>query len=201
MRSILFATLGFSILNFTIAAPDSGLRIFHKRDLCTENYQVDCYDNCMPPDGVCCDDGSGTYCPFGEYCVPNGCCPNGEHCSGGGGTITYDVLTGTGTLPTNTIPTGVATTAAATYTTPYYTPTAVQTTQTTVAQATNSGNQATTNLNFQTQQTTVTNRPATTTTSSSGQFTSSGNALSALSHGLERYALLLIAGGQLLLGW
>jgi hypothetical protein len=185
MRSVLFGTLALSILNFTFAASDPGLRIFHKRDICTSNYQVVCYDNCMPPDGVCCDDGSGTYCPDGDYCVPNGCCPIGEHCSGGGGTITYDVLTGTDTYPTDTYYTNTATTAQVIHTTTHTTPT----TANTIAQAA-------TNLNAQTRTTS-----AVATTSAAGVFKGSGNAVSALSHSLERYALILIAGGQLLLGW
>lgn len=66
-------------------------------DICAENGQVGCYSTCIPPDAVCCGDGSGTYCPSGEYCVPNGCCPNGQECNGGGGTITE-----TGALSTTT---------------------------------------------------------------------------------------------------
>ncbi|KAI0632715.1 hypothetical protein C8Q77DRAFT_1158190 [Trametes polyzona] len=44
---------------------------------------------CFPLDGsVCCDDGSGTFCPPRNVCIPNGCCPIGETCQGSGGTIT-----------------------------------------------------------------------------------------------------------------
>ena len=102
MRFVLFSAFVLSLLNFTVATPDSGPRIFHRRDICTENGQVDCYSNCMPAGAVCCSDGSGTYCPNGQYCVPNGCCPNGQECSGGGGTITETTLTGTAPLPTST---------------------------------------------------------------------------------------------------
>jgi len=150
----------------------------------------------MPPDGVCCNDGSGSYCPFDEYCVPNGCCPNGEKCSGGGGTITFDDFTGTGALPTATSAPG------ATHTVTHNSPTTVEASPTTAVQNTNAPNtfvQATTNLNAQTTAAVVTNSPA--TTSTGDVFKGSGNAVSALSHGLERYALILIAGGQLLLGW
>jgi len=108
-RSVLAAVLLLSCANVITASPEANPRALNqnlfgllRRDLCTENDQVDCYNDCMPPDGNCCDDGSGTYCPSGEYCVPNGCCPNGEECSGGGGTITNDDLTGTGAFPTAT---------------------------------------------------------------------------------------------------
>lgn len=214
MRSVLFATVALSILNFTIATPDSLPRVFHKRDLCTENDQVDCFDNCMPPDGVCCNDGSGTYCPSGEYCVPNGCCPIGEECSGGGGTITNDILTGTGALPTATsvavTQTGGQTGGQSGAHTGTHAPATVQTSPTQVVGATNTqaGTAVTpgfTNpmntLNAQTPTTVavVTNVQA--TTSAAGSFKGSGNAVSALSDGIERYVLILIAGGQLLFGW
>ena len=102
MHFFFFVTFVLSFLNFTAAAPDAGLRILHRRDVCTQNGQVDCYSNCMPPKAVCCSDGSGTYCPSGEYCVPGGCCPNGKTCTGGGGTSTITTLTGTGPSHTAT---------------------------------------------------------------------------------------------------
>ncbi|KAF2188389.1 hypothetical protein K469DRAFT_95000 [Zopfia rhizophila CBS 207.26] len=54
----------------------------------------------MPLGSVCCDDGSSTYCPIGDYCDTNGCCPLGKFCNGPGGTMTFDTLTGTGSFPT-----------------------------------------------------------------------------------------------------
>ncbi len=196
MRSILVVTFALSILNFTVASPDSNPRVFHKRDLCSENDQVDCFDSCMPPSGVCCSDGSGTYCPSGEYCVPNGCCPTGEECSGPGGTITNNDLTGTGDLPT-------ATTAPVSNTGIHNNPSAVQASPTTMTAPTTFG-QATTNpitFNAHTSHTTAAVVTFQATTSTASPAKGSGNAVSALSDGLERYALLLIAGGQLLLGW
>ena len=65
---------------------------------CSSSGQATCEKSCMPIDAVCCDDGSSTYCPNGEYCVPNGCCPTGETCDGvGGGTLTLG-----GSAPTST---------------------------------------------------------------------------------------------------
>ena len=156
MHYFFFVTFVLSFLNFTAAAPDSGLRILHRRDVCTQDGQVDCYSNCMPPQAVCCSDGSGTYCPPVEYCVPNGCCPNGETCTGGGGTTTKTTLTGTGSSPTQ-IPTST-TGASSSSTTP-------------------------------------------TGRTPSTDYVPTGNALSPLSHSLERFAFLLVVAGQWLLGW
>jgi hypothetical protein len=114
MRSTLYATFLLSFLNLTLATSNHP-RIFRRGDICYENDQVDCDSSCMPADANCCNDGSGTYCPSGEYCDIDGCCPEGELCSGGGGTATIDNLTGTGSFPTGTpistenpVPTGAA---------------------------------------------------------------------------------------------
>src|ERR1700722_13055005 len=101
MRSTLYATFLLSFLNLTLATP-SHARIFRRDDICSENNQVDCDFSCMPADANCCDDGSGTYCPSGQYCNLGGCCPEGEQCGIGAGTTTIDTLTGTGSMPTGT---------------------------------------------------------------------------------------------------
>lgn len=195
-RFAFFAASVLSILHFTVATPDSLPRNIFRRDICTENGQVDCFDSCMPPDGVCCNDGSGTYCPFGNNCVPNGCCPIGEECSGGGGTITNDFLTGTGSLPTdtsipespNTPTTAIITPTNAEGSSNVPIPTA-EITYTPIQTVEGSSTPATV---------TVTN---TQTTASANTVKNGGNAMSALINNSERYALLLITAGQLLLGW
>jgi len=71
---------------------------FLVRDICSSNGMVDCEQSCMPAGSQCCDDGSSTYCPVGQYCIPNACCPIGETCTGGGGgTTTVGTIVGTAT--------------------------------------------------------------------------------------------------------
>ena len=71
---------------------------FLARDICSSNGQVDCEQSCMPLGAQCCDDGSSTFCPVGQYCIPNACCPIGETCDGGGGgTTTVGTVVGTAT--------------------------------------------------------------------------------------------------------
>lgn len=89
------------------------------RQTCSSLDEATCEQSCMPFDAVCCNDGSSTYCPFLQTCVPDGCCPDGEICSGGGGTTTID---NSAPLPTATsdpfadltsllnVPTGLTTT-------------------------------------------------------------------------------------------
>ena len=56
----------------------------------------------MPANANCCHEGTGVFCPSGEFCVANGCCPDGQVCgTSGGGTETID-LTGTAVSPTKT---------------------------------------------------------------------------------------------------
>lgn len=76
-----------------------------RRQTCSSNGEATCEQSCMPTDAVCCDDGSSTYCPNGEYCVTNGCCATGTVCDGiGGGTSTlFDAASSTqGSSPTST---------------------------------------------------------------------------------------------------
>jgi hypothetical protein len=102
--------LSLSLLTLSFASPDRQGGLV-RRDICTDNSEVDCEQSCMPAGSVCCNDGSSTYCDPGEVCIPGGCCPRGQECSGPGGTQTL-ILTGTGALPTgNTSP-------LTTYTTP-----------------------------------------------------------------------------------
>jgi hypothetical protein len=70
-----------------------------RRDICTNNNEVDCESSCMPAGSVCCNDGSSTYCNAGSLCIPNACCPVGSTCTGSGGTQTLTVLTATGANP------------------------------------------------------------------------------------------------------
>lgn len=91
-------------LNLSLVTSDSErlhAHLFSRSDICTENNSVDCDFSCMPLGSVCCKDGSGTFCPSGTVCDSDGCCPIGKRCTGPGGTMTYDVLTGTGSLPTS----------------------------------------------------------------------------------------------------
>ena len=104
MRFNLFLSLMLATLS--LARPDRLGGLF-RRDLCTDNDEVDCEQSCMPAGSVCCNDGSSTYCDPGTTCIPGGCCPVGQQCSGPGGTETF-LLTGTGALPTGG---AVATTA------------------------------------------------------------------------------------------
>ncbi|KAF8861554.1 hypothetical protein BDZ45DRAFT_671865 [Acephala macrosclerotiorum] len=61
------------------------------RQSCSSSGEATCDQSCMPIDAVCCNDGSSTFCPNGESCVPGGCCSDGETCDGsGGGTLTLD---------------------------------------------------------------------------------------------------------------
>jgi len=202
-RSVLAAILVLSCANVITASPEALPRALNhnlfgllRRDLCTENGQVDCYNDCMPPDGNCCDDGSGTYCPSGEYCVPNGCCPNGEECSGGGGTITYDDLTGTGQFPTGT---AAATTSEETF---------VPAPTTTFANGVTTTAKATQTADLSTATSTSTHTTnedtGSTTKSSTGGATvtvvgSSNGAGSFTPSIVEQYALFLIAFAQWLL--
>jgi hypothetical protein len=123
MRSLsplLFFQLSLVPLSLATAGPRG---LIFRRDICTDNGEVDCESKCMPPGAVCCNDGSSTYCPAGNNCIPNGCCPKGSTCSGGGGgTITNDILTGTGTFPVGGKTTSAAVVVATTKsTTPIFT--------------------------------------------------------------------------------
>ena len=69
----------------------------HRRDICTDNNREVCDDSCMAPGSVCCNEGTGTYCPADTYCTADGCCPTGEICVGGGGTIDVPVFLSTAT--------------------------------------------------------------------------------------------------------
>ena len=69
----------------------------HRRDICTDNNREVCDDSCMAPGSVCCNEGTGTYCPADTYCTADGCCPTGEVCVGGGGTIDVPVFLSTAT--------------------------------------------------------------------------------------------------------
>jgi len=195
-RSILAAVFVLSCANFVTASPEAlprglsrNLMGLLRRDLCTENGQVDCFNDCMPPDGNCCDDGSGTYCPSGEYCVPNGCCPNGDECSGGGGTVTYDDLTGTGSFPTGTA-------AQSTTQTFVQTPTTTFGNAATTAKASQTGlaNTATstTHVNAETS-TKASTAAVVTVTQGSSSSSGAGSTSSSIA---ERYALLLLAFAQ-----
>jgi hypothetical protein len=93
--------LSLSLATFSLASPDR-LGGLIRRDVCTDNAEVDCEQSCMPAGSVCCNDGSSTYCDSGDTCIPGGCCPVGQECSGPGGTQTF-FLTGTGVLPTDTV--------------------------------------------------------------------------------------------------
>ena len=91
-------------LNLGLATSDSErlhAHLFSRSDICTENNSVACDSSCMPPGSVCCYDGSGSFCTSGNFCDSDGCCPIGEMCTGPGGTMTFDVLTGTGSFPTS----------------------------------------------------------------------------------------------------
>jgi hypothetical protein len=96
MRFNLFLSLILATLS--LARPDR-LGGLLRRDLCTDNSEIDCEQSCMPVGSICCNDGSSTYCDAGTVCIPGGCCPVGQQCSGPGGTETF-LLTGTGALPT-----------------------------------------------------------------------------------------------------
>lgn len=76
------------------AALSPKLTPLHRRDICTDNFREPCDDSCMAPGSVCCNEGTGTYCPAATYCTADGCCPEGEICIGGGGTSTVDVFFG-----------------------------------------------------------------------------------------------------------
>lgn len=86
-------------------------------DSCAADGLAVCESSCMPLDGVCCDDGSSTYCDSGNYCVPGGCCETGETCSGGGGTITNIISgptsTGDTSEPSSTFDSSSASTTSA----------------------------------------------------------------------------------------
>jgi hypothetical protein len=64
-----------------------------------QNSLVNCDSECMPADANCCHDGSGTFCPSGEYCVANSCCAKGKVCGPSGGGTATDTLTGTAPAP------------------------------------------------------------------------------------------------------
>lgn len=199
MRSVLIVSFALSFLHAAVAT-DANPRVLHardlfldKRDLCTENGQVDCYDSCSPPDAVCCSDGSGTYCPNGEYCVPDGCCPNGESCSGGGGTLTNDILTGTGTTA----------------------PLTTNQAQTTHAQTTATGNgntqggglsQNTATQNANTQTTAAATKTVTAPTGNA-QNTGAGSTTTVVAssgssrNAMANLAVLVLVAGQSMLGW
>lgn len=59
----------------------------------------------MPFNAACCNDGSSTYCPFGNVCVTGGCCPFGKTCTGGGGTTTINNPAPASTRPNEPVPT------------------------------------------------------------------------------------------------
>src|ERR1700742_827480 len=101
MRAFLLAYFSIALINPSLAFSErqSGLL---RRDICSDNQMVDCDTNCMPVGSRCCNDGSGTYCPSGDVCIPGGCCPIGKKCSGPGATMTNNILTGTGSFPTDT---------------------------------------------------------------------------------------------------
>lgn len=64
--------------------------------------ETTCETGCMPSGGVCCGDGTNTYCPSGTECRPNGCCPPGKACLGSGGPPTCGaarVRCGSGCMP------------------------------------------------------------------------------------------------------
>ena len=89
-----------SLILICLASSERRAGIF-RRDLCTDNHQVDCESSCMPAGSVCCNDGSSTFCNAGSVCIPNGCCPVGQTCAGTGGTTTFaDLTTGGSTIPT-----------------------------------------------------------------------------------------------------
>jgi hypothetical protein len=96
MRFSLLLSLSLATLSVAIPERLGGLV---RRDICTDNDEVDCEQSCMPAGSVCCNDGTSTYCDEGTTCIPGGCCPIGQTCSGPGGTQTF-FLTGTGAAPT-----------------------------------------------------------------------------------------------------
>lgn len=205
MRSVLFASVAFTLLNFTVAASNANPRIIYARDLflakrqdiCTENGEVDCYDSCAPVDADCCSDGSGTYCPNGQYCVPDGCCPEGEICSGDGGTITDDNLTGTGSYPTSTA--GNAETTAQQATTAKTTKAATTAATVTEENNTLSTAAATKTVTAGNSSPTTTASQSTKTVTAESGNSSGGNGMSDLIHGSGISALLALVAGQLLL--
>jgi hypothetical protein len=78
------------------------------RQTCGSEGEATCEQSCMPLDAVCCNDGSSTFCPFGDVCIPNGCCPVGETCSGGGGTVTFNNPATPSPSPNNPAPASTA---------------------------------------------------------------------------------------------
>ena len=101
----------FSLLNvlflahFSLALqphPRTLPTVLQIRQSCSNQGEATCENSCMPLNAVCCDDGSSTFCPFGNNCISGGCCPVGETCSGGGGTITYNNPEPTTTVNINT---------------------------------------------------------------------------------------------------
>ena len=176
--------LSLSLISLSLASYDQQAGIF-RRDLCTENGQTDCDDNCMPVGAVCCHEWQRRLCcDAGLVCNANGCCPPGEECIGGG-TMTYDIsLTGTGALPTG----GPAATAGNTYTVA-----ALDTSTTSAA-----GSTVQAHSTPSTTKVTV----STNTAASGGQSTpaaQAGGASGGHSRGSGLYAMAVLAAGQFLL--
>ncbi len=181
--------LSLSLLTLSLAIPDRQGGLL-RRDICSDNSEVDCEQSCMPAGSVCCNDGSSTYCDEGDVCIPGGCCPIGQVCTGPGGTQTL-LLTGTGALPTgNTSP-------LTTYTT------AKTTAKTTAAGNGNGGNTFTVApLDTSTKTGAGSTATAATHTASSGGstgLTSSNGAEGGHGRGSELFAIAVVAVGQFLL--
>jgi hypothetical protein len=187
MRTIFYTTLLLSLLNLTVATSSRQLKLF-RRDICSSNGEIDCDTNCMPVGSVCCNDGSGTYCPSGDRCVPDGCCPIGEQCSGGGGTLTVNDLTGTDSFPTSTGNSVYKSTTPTFYST---TPTFESTTRTFQSYSATAQPTATNTVT----RSTVASTPSTTPVTQA-----SGAALGRASHSFELHLIAGIAAGFFMLG-
>ncbi|PVI00758.1 hypothetical protein DM02DRAFT_671756 [Periconia macrospinosa] len=68
----------------------SKLHPFQRRDTCPSNQEA-CDTKCMDVGAVCCNTGSGSFCPAGTYCDNGGCCEEGETCTGKGSTSTKTI--------------------------------------------------------------------------------------------------------------
>ena len=90
MRSTIISLFALSAPLVHAFSTYTPLRL-QRRDICTDNNREVCDDSCMAPGSVCCNEGTGTYCPADTYCTADGCCPDGEFCVGGGGTSTVDL--------------------------------------------------------------------------------------------------------------